>query len=95
MELAHLQPHQPQEDVHAVGLLLGLGEQHHVVGEGSHQQSCQGEKSERVAASSTSSLLACKAAAVPGSGVAGEAPALRSSHSRAETERPSPNSQGR
>lgn len=57
MELAHLQSHQPQEDVHAVGLLLGLGEQHHMVGEGSHQQSCQEEKSELAAASKYSPRL--------------------------------------
>lgn len=58
MELTHLQPHEPQEDVHAVGLLLGLGEQHHVVSEGSCQQSWQGEKSEPTATSKTYSLLA-------------------------------------
>ena len=57
MELAHLQPHEPQEDVHAVGLLLGLGEQHHVVSEGSCQQSWRGEKSELEATSNTYSPL--------------------------------------
>jgi hypothetical protein len=44
VELAHLQAQEPQKDVHAVGLLLGLGEQHHVVSEGSCQQSWQGEE---------------------------------------------------
>lgn len=58
MELAHLQPHEPQEDVHAVGLLLGLGEQHHVISEGPCQQSWQGEKSEPTAISKTDSFLA-------------------------------------
>lgn len=58
MELAHLQSHETQEDVHAVGLLLGLGEQHHVVGEGPRQQSWQGEKNEPAAISEKYSLLA-------------------------------------
>lgn len=66
VEFAHLQPHQPQKDVHAVGLLLGLGEQHHMVGEGSHQQSCQGDKSEPAATSTHVLLLARGVAAVPG-----------------------------
>lgn len=68
MELTHLQPHEPQENVHAVGLLLGLGEQHHVVSEGSCQQSWQGEKNKLAAASDTYSLLACKVATMPRTG---------------------------
>lgn len=56
MELAHLQSQQPQEDVHAMGLLLGLGEQHHVVSKGSHQESCR-EKSEPALGRLTTSCL--------------------------------------
>lgn len=76
MELAHLQPHEPQEDVHAVGLLLGLGEEHHVVSEGSCQKSWQGERTESAATSNTCSFLACKVAAVPGTGGERRGPGL-------------------
>lgn len=31
MELSDLQPHEAEEDVHAVSLFLGLGEQHHMI----------------------------------------------------------------
>lgn len=51
MELAHLQSHEPQEDVHAVGLLLGLREQHHMVSEGPRQQGWQEERTELAAVS--------------------------------------------
>lgn len=46
MEFPHLQPHESQNNVHAMGLLLGLGEEHHVVCEGSRQQSWQGGENE-------------------------------------------------
>ena len=75
VELAHLQPHQPQKDVHAVGLLLGLGEQHHMVGEGSHQQSCQGDKSEPAATSMHVLLPTHGVAVVPGAPPCGASPA--------------------
>lgn len=39
MKLPNAQAHQAQQDVHAVSLLLGLGEKHHVVLERSCQQS--------------------------------------------------------
>lgn len=46
MQLPDLQAHQPQQDVQPVSLLLGLGEKHHVVGEGSRQQSWKTEASQ-------------------------------------------------
>lgn len=39
MELPNPQAHQSEQDVHAVSLLLGLGEKHHVILERSCQQS--------------------------------------------------------
>ena len=90
VELAHLQPHQPQKDVHTVGLLLGLGEQHHMVSEGSHQQSCQGDKSEPVAISKHVLLLARSVAAVPGAAKTSEGSAVWSFHCRTEAGKPAP-----
>lgn len=43
MQLPDTQAHQAQEDVQAVGLLLGLGEEHHVVGERPGQQGWRAE----------------------------------------------------
>lgn len=39
MKLPNPQAHQSEQDVHAVSLLLGLGEKHHVILERSCQQS--------------------------------------------------------
>ena len=44
MELGRLDPQQTQQDVQAVGLLLGLGEEHHVVLEGPGHQGWNHER---------------------------------------------------